>query len=297
MSINQIDTKDMLVKTALHYHANEMPCNWDVNVYRGCGHGCKYCFAQYSHDYIGSGDFFRNILVKRNVAEVLDRELSRRTWKKQRINLAGVTDAYQPLEEKTRLMPDVLQVLIKHRNPVVITTKSSLILRDLELIRKLASVTSVSVGSSITMLDEKLQKVIEPGASSPADRFRIIRECKAAGCWTNILATPVLPYITDSLENLEELYVKAATTGVNGLSVWPLNLRGNTRERFFDFLREQFPSLLPDYQRLFTGWTIDKGYSDNLREKSLFLRNKYSIPGIHLPPVMTMGQEIQLSLF
>jgi DNA repair photolyase len=297
MPSDQPHTHEIFIKSALHYHDNEMPCNWDVNVYRGCGHGCRYCFAQYSHEYLDSGDFFRDIFVKRNVAEILDRELSKKSWKKNRINLAGVTDAYQPLEAKIKLMPAVLKVLIKHRNPVVITTKSALILRDIDLIRQLASVTSVSIGSSITMMDEKLQKLLEPGASSPAERFRVLEECRDAGCWTNILATPVLPFITDSFQNLEEIYKNAALVRVNGLSVWPLNLRGNTKGRFFDFLRKHFPSLLPEYQRLFTGWTINKEYSEDLRKKALFLRNKYVIPGIHLPPDISEKEDVQLSLF
>ncbi|NTW45295.1 MAG: radical SAM protein, partial [Anaerolineaceae bacterium] len=107
MLSDQLYTHEIFVKSVLHYHENEMPCNWDVNVYRGCGHGCRYCFAQYSHDYLGAGNFFGEIYAKVNVAERLDRELSRRTWRHARINLSGVTDAYQPAEAEKRLMPDV----------------------------------------------------------------------------------------------------------------------------------------------------------------------------------------------
>ncbi|HNY04099.1 MAG TPA: hypothetical protein PKG48_16005, partial [Bacteroidales bacterium] len=148
--------RELTVKSALHYHESEMPCNWDVNVYRGCGHGCRYCFAQYSHDYLGAGNFFGEIFVKENVAGVLDHELSRRKWQHARINLSGVTDAYQPVEAHRNIMPEIWKVLIRHRNPVVITTKSSLILRDLDLIKELAGLTNVYVGATITMLDEDL---------------------------------------------------------------------------------------------------------------------------------------------
>ena len=108
--------REITIKSALHYHENEMPCNWDVNIYRGCSHGCRYCFAQYSHDYLGAGNFFHEIYAKVNVAGVLDRELSRRKWKHARINLSGVTDAYQPAEAEEKIMPDVWKVLIRHRN-------------------------------------------------------------------------------------------------------------------------------------------------------------------------------------
>ncbi|NVO19901.1 MAG: radical SAM protein [Bacteroidetes bacterium] len=285
------------VKSALHYHESEMPCHWDVNVYRGCGHGCKYCFAQYSHDYMQAGDFFGNIMVKTNVAQVLDKELSKRSWKKLRINLSGVTDPYQPAEADFMLMPGVLKVLIRHRNPVVLTTKSSLIFRDIELLRELASVTSVSIGSSITMMDENLRQLIEPGASPALERFRLLEACKQAGCRVNILLTPVLPLITDNMENLDEIYMRAAEIRVNGVSPWPLNLRGSTKERFMGFLSLHFPDLLPGYRQIFQGWRISKAYEEELRRKVLFLRDKYRIPEITLPQLEQANHYIQLDLF
>jgi len=289
--------KEITVKSALHFHESEMPCHWDVNVYRGCGHGCKYCFAQYSHDYLDSGDFFNEIFVKKNVAEVLEKELSKKSWKKPRINLAGVTDSYQPAEAHYQKMPGILKVLARHRNPVILTTKSSLILRDIELIRELASVTSVCIGSSITMMDEELRKLIEPGASPALERFRVLKQCKDVGCHVNILLTPVLPYITDSMENLEEIYRIGTSIGVNGISPWPLNLKGSTRRRFFNFLGEHFPGLLPGYYQLYKSWHVDSTYAEELREKVRYLRHKYNTPGISLPPEEQKPGTIQLSLF
>ena len=293
----RMEYKEITVKSALHYHESEMPCHWDVNVYRGCGHGCRYCFAQYSHDYLDSGDFFGEIFVKRNIAEVLDRELSKKSWKKTLVNLAGVTDSYQPAEAHYRLMPGVLKVLIKHRNPIVLTTKSSLILRDIDLVRELASVTSVSIGTSITMMDENLRRIIEPGASPANERFQVLKECKDAGCRVNILLTPVLPYLTDSIENMEEIYRLAASIGVNGISPWPLNLKGSTKRKFFSFLSFHFPALLADYRQLYTRWHVDALYENELRKQVMFLRQKYGIPGISLPLVEQPRETIQLSLF
>jgi DNA repair photolyase len=289
--------EDMYVKTALHYHASEMPCHWDVNIYRGCGHGCRYCFAQYTHDYMEAGNFFDHIFVKRNIAETLDKELSRKSWGKNRINLSGVTDAFQPLEAKMNLMPSVWKVLIRHKNPVILTTKSSLILRDIEWIKELASLTSVCIGSSITIVDENLRRLVEPGAASAEDRFRVLDACRKAGCRTSVLLTPVMPFINDSMENLETIYQKSAEVGAAGISPWPLNLRGNTKSRFFNFLGLHFPELLPHYHDLFKGWHADKSYSDELKAKVLLLRDKYGIPGISLPPEERKTTVIQLSLF
>lgn len=291
------DVRDIQVKSALHYHENEMPCNWDVNVYRGCGHGCRYCFAQYVHEYHGAGDFFSEIYAKTNVAAVLDRELSRRKWRHARLNLSGVTDAYQPAEAERKIMPGVWKVLIRHRNPVVITTKSSLILRDLDLIAELAGLTSVYVGASITIMDEHLQKIIEPGAAPAEERFRVLEQCREAGCIANVMLTPVIPFINDDRENLEGIYMRAKEANVAGLSAWPLNLRGSTKQKFFRFLGAEFPDLLPRYRQLFQGPEVSPEYWETIRVLKAGLQQKYGIPGIGVARVKRPEEVVQLRLF
>jgi DNA repair photolyase len=291
------ETRELTVKSALHYHKNEMPCNWDVNIYRGCGHGCRYCFAQYSHDYLGGGNFFDEIYAKVNVAGVLDRELSRRTWRHARINLSGVTDAYQPAETEQKIMPRVWKVLIRHKNPVVITTKSSLILRDIDLIRELAALTSVYVAASITIMDENLRKKVEPGAASAEERFTVLEHCRDAGCVTNIMLTPVLPLINDDRENLEGIYRRAKQAEVAGLSAWPLNLRGSTKQKFFRFLEAEFPHLVNAYRKLYPGSEVSQEYWDRIRMLKTSLQQEYCIQGIRIPPAEKTGEVIQMSLF
>ena len=284
-------------KSALHYHVNEMPCHYDVNVYRGCGHGCRYCFAQYSHDYLGAGNFFSEIFAKANVAALLDRELGKRTWRHARINLSGVTDAYQPAEAERKLMPDIWKVLIRHKNPVVITTKSALLLRDLELIRELASVASVYVAASITIMDEDLRKLVEPGAAPAEDRFRMLEECRKAGCTTNVMLTPVLPLINDSYDTFEEIYHRAKEAGVAGLSAWPLHLRGTTKQRFFRFLEAAFPLLVKPYRELYHGADVKGEYIEMIDRMKSELRKKYGLPGIAVPDSVRPDEVVQLSLF
>jgi DNA repair photolyase len=268
-----------------------------VNVYRGCTHGCRYCFAQYSHEYLGTGSFFTEIYAKANVAAVLDRELSRAKWRHARINLSGVTDAYQPAEAEKKIMPDIWKVLIRHRNPVVITTKSSLILRDIDLIAELAAVTSVYVGASITILAEKLRNIMEPGAAPAEERFKVLERMREAGCVTNVMLTPVIPLINDDLQNLEGIYCRAKKARVSGLSAWPLNLKGSTKQKFFRFLDARFPELLPRYREIYKGSEVSPEYWDSIRTLKSELQRRYGIPLIQIPSTQGREDGVQLSLF
>lgn len=117
-----------------HIKTTRLPYHWDLNIYRGCEHNCEYCFAMYTHQYIEDTDFFHHIYVKKNIVEQLEKKLSSPSWKKEIINLGGVTDNYQPAEKSFQLMPEILKLMIRYKNPIIISTKSTLILRDLELI-------------------------------------------------------------------------------------------------------------------------------------------------------------------
>jgi DNA repair photolyase len=148
-----------------------LPFHWDLNIYRGCEHGCNYCYAMYSHSYLekkvekkdeyssakeNNGGFFQRICVKTNIAEALEKQLGARTWKKELINIGGVCDSYQPAEAKYGLMREVLAVMIEFQNPVTISTKSDLILRDFDLLKELSELTYVNIAVTVTTMDEKL---------------------------------------------------------------------------------------------------------------------------------------------
>jgi DNA repair photolyase len=131
---------------ALHYHDREFASNWDLNIYRGCGYRCIYCFAQYSHKYpdTGENEFFDDIFVKTNVADALHTDFSKRSWDGDPVNICGVTDGYQPLEKEYVLMPKIIEAFIRHKNPMIITTKSTLLLRDIDLLDELNKIADVS---------------------------------------------------------------------------------------------------------------------------------------------------------
>ena len=164
--MKKVKINEITAKSALNNVSGWLPYNWDLNIYRGCLHQCEYCFAQYTHKYLDSDDYFGHIYVKTNIAEVLEQTLKKKSWKHERINVGGVCDSYQkPVESKYKLMRKVLKVLIKYRNSAMISTKSALILRDFDLIEKLSYLTPVNIAATIITLDEDIRKKIEPNSS------------------------------------------------------------------------------------------------------------------------------------
>ena len=282
--INQPTT--IQVKSALHRVKGNFPFNWDLNVYRGCGHGCVYCYALYSHDYLKANeDFYGNIYVKENLAEVLDKEFRKRSWKGEMVNLGGVTDSYQPLEKSIAIMPEILKVFIKHKNPLTISTKSDLILRDIALYAQLASLTTVNISVTITTPDESLRKMIEPLGSKSEDRLKVLGEFAKLPVSTGLHLMPVIPTLTDQFDDLEQLFQQAAESHVDYLLTGKLYLRGKTRPRFMDFMREHYPERFREFSRIFTNEEAKRRYSQKLHEKIGLLRRKYPIKSAYKPPV------------
>ncbi len=291
--------KEISAKSVLHFHDQTFATNWDVNIYRGCGHGCTYCFARYSHRYLENADFFNDIFVKTNVAEVLDREMSRKSWRKLPVNVGGVTDAYQPAEEKYRLMPKVLRVFIKHRNPMVIVTKSILPLRDIDLIGQLAKIAEVNVRVSVSTLDEKIRKITEPDSPPASDRLNMLGAFREAGCRIGVLIMPVIPMLTDSEENLRAIFEMAQKNRVNFVETGTLHLRVGTRDPFMEMVRKNFPDHFRRMNEIYSGPNADESYKNFLQPIIRKIKSEYSPWPVYTPPVKVAesGQDLQLSLF
>ncbi len=172
-----------------------------VNPYRGCEHGCVYCYARPTHEYLGFSaglDFETKIIVKEDAPDLLRRELSSPRWKPQLLGMSGVTDCYQPVEKRKRLTRRCLEVCLEFRNPVVIVTKNHLVTRDIDILVDLARYQCVGVSVSITTLDVKLASVMEPRASSPQRRLAAIEQLANAGVPVGYIQAPVIPGLTDS---------------------------------------------------------------------------------------------------
>jgi len=252
----------------------------------------------YSHSYLEkeeksssageeSSDFFRKIYVKTNIAEALNKQLGARSWKREVINIGGVCDSYQPVEARYGLMREVLKLMIEYKNPVTISTKSDLILRDFDLLEELAELTYVNVAVTVTTTDEMLSSLLEPLASSPEKRFSVLRAFKDTTATTGLHMMPILPFLTDSPVNLEHVFSRVAECKVDYALPGLLNLRGETRKHYFNFLARNFPELLDPYRRLYAKGGADRAYKAELYGVLWTLMEKHRLSGDYLKPMET----------
>jgi len=213
-----------------------------INPYRGCSHGCSYCYARPTHEYLGFSaglDFETKILVKRRAPELLRDALSSKRWRPQVIGLSGNTDAYQPAERRLRLTRRCLEVLAEFRNPVAIVTKSYLVSRDLDLLSELARHRAVSVVLSITTLRNEVQRVMEPRAASPARRLGTIRVLANAGIPVGVNVAPVVPGLTD--HEMPDILQAASDAGASFAGYIMLRLPHGVKDIFSAWLGQHFP--------------------------------------------------------
>lgn len=277
--------KEIICESALNQLKRRIPYGWDLNIYRGCEHGCKYCYAIYSHDYIDSKDYFGDIHVKTNIVEQLEKQLSDPNWKREIVNIGGVTDSYQPAEEHYKLMPEILRLLIKYKTPAIISTKSDLILRDYDLIDELSRLTYINVAATITTVDEELRKLIEPGGVESKKRFKMLKTFRKTNASVGLHVMPIIPYLTDNYKNIDMLFNMARDSEVHYVLPGTLYLRGKTRALFFDFIKKEFPYLYNDLSELYKTGGAGKDYKDNLYKIVNELRNKYSLSSSYTNPM------------
>lgn len=259
-------------KEALNRVSGKGPYQYDLNAYRGCEHRCVYCFARYSQNYLlpkGEGSFFEDVFIKENIVERLERRLRSRSWKGEIINLGGVTDSYQPIEATRKLMPDILRLLIRYKNPITLSTKSVLPLRDLDLFAELSRLTFVGLDASVTTTDPNLARILEPGAPSPAARLAMLGEfVRHTNASVGVHSMPVIPYITDSDPQLTQLMLATREIGAHYWLPGTLNLRGTaTRSAFFRCVGQHFPHAKQPLSVLYADGSLDRDYKVQLYKR------------------------------
>lgn len=220
----------------------DIPFDLSVNPYRGCGHGCVYCYARPSHAYMGLSpglDFETRLFYKADAAKVLEVQLARPGYVCKSITLGANTDPYQPVEKRMRVTRSILEVFARTRHPVAIITKSALVLRDLDLLTEMARDGLVSVAVSVTTLDTELKRVMEPQTASPQARLRTLAALSAAGIPTSVMAAPMIPALND--QELEAILEAAAAAGARWAGYVLVRLPYEIKDLFREWLAEHYP--------------------------------------------------------
>jgi DNA repair photolyase len=287
-----------------------------INPYRGCEHGCVYCYARPFHEYLGFSaglDFESRILVKEDAPEILRKELSSPKWKPQTLAMSGVTDPYQPVERKLEITRRCLEVLAEFRNPVAIITKNELVTRDLDHLTALNEHGAVAVYLSITTLDAELARKMEPRASHPRDRLKAVERLAAAGIPVGVMVAPVVPAITD--HEMPKILEAAAGAGATSAGYVVLRLPGAVSGLFEDWLERHFPDrkekVLNRLRDLRGGRLYDPRFGSRMRGEGLFadqirvtfetFKRRHGLdkprPELSTAAFRRPGQGVQLGLF
>ncbi len=233
---------DSARKIITRNNSPDIPFDRSINPYRGCEHGCVYCYARPTHAYLGLSpglDFESKLFVKPDAPALLERELSAPGYEPRMLAIGTNTDPYQPIERKYQVMRGILEVLERAGHPVGIVTKSALILRDLDILARMAERNLVKVALSVTTLDASLARKMEPRAATPARRLEALRQLAGAGVPTSVMVAPVIPAINDA--EIERILDAAALAGCKGAGHVILRLPLELRELFREWLKENFP--------------------------------------------------------
>lgn len=248
MRFLEVETKSALNRV------RGMPFEWSVNPYRGCSHACAYCFARPTHTYLNLsplGDFEKTVVVKTNVAEVLDRELARPSWNGAHVALGTNTDPYQRAEGRYGLMPRIIAAFVRARTPFSVLTKGTLIQRDRDALVEAHERVGATAALSIGMLDDAAAREVEPGTPSPRARLDVVARLNEAGIPTGVMLAPILPFIADGREQLAALVDAAAAAGATHITPVVLHLRPGVREAFWPWLEATHPELVGRYASLY----------------------------------------------
>lgn len=288
---------EIQARTVLNRVKAPMPFRWSANPYRGCQHACAYCYARPSHiafDMDGESEFERHIFVKVNAPEVLRAELRRPGWRRETVAIGTIVDPYQPVEGRYRLTRRLLQEFAAARTPVTLTTKNTMVQRDIDVLRRLQARAGCAVILSLTSLDAGLLRRMEPGTPPPSQRLAALRRLNDAGIPAGILAAPLLPGITDGADSLAALAEAAAAHGAAFFMAGALRLGDGVEPAFYSFLRRERSDLVPFYAHLYPRPYAPRAYTDRLRARVRALRAELALSA-EMPPLLPAEEPAQLA--
>jgi DNA repair photolyase len=281
-----------------------MPFTWTINPYRGCEFGCRYCYARYTHEFMGLArweDFEEKIYVKRDAARILARELTPERLSGQSIALGTATDSYQPAERRYGVTQSLLAVMAAaHDLRLSISTKSDLVTRDIDLLRRIGERSSVQVNLTVTTLDRHLARILEFRAPTPELRLKALRTLREAGIIAGVTLSPIHPDITDGRENLEAVIAAARDHGATHVFANVLFLKPSAQHAFFPFLERHFPHLRKRYAARFARSAfLDGAYKSRIFQMIADLKRKHGFPDgpeFEMPAALHEGEAEQLPL-
>ena len=274
------DYREEPCRSALN-HVRGMPFEWSLNPYMGCVHQCTFCYVRAFEkraDRPYDERYGTSIRVKVNVVEVLRRELARPSWNRESVALGGATDPYQPAEGRYRLTRGCLEALAGAANPFSIITRGPLVVRDVDVLQEAARRADVSVTFSVPTLDHEVWRRTEPGTAPPRQRLRALKTLVGAGIKAGVGMAPILPGLSDRPEQLAEVVKAARDAGATHVWCNVLFLRSGTREHFLTALADDWPELLPLYERLYARGPYLKGpEASGIRERVAALRREHGV--------------------
>lgn len=276
--------QEIRCRSALNRVKGKAYMQWSLNPYRGCTHGCHYCFARRYHSHLeldgfpGAGDSFAGVIfVKTNFVEVLRRELDRPSWKKESIGFGTATDPYQPIEGTYKISRGTLLALREAATPVGIVTKGPMIVRDIDVLQELSKVTTCRVHMSVPTVDEDAWDQLEPGVAHPMQRLRAVRELVDAGVDCGVLMAPIVPGFSTQPAKIERTIKAIADSGATSIGAMVMHMDGGTRDHFMALLQRAYPDLVAMYDELYAARYVRNDYERRVQEVVSLMRQRYGV--------------------
>ena len=276
---DQATYQEVICRSALN-RVTGMPFEWTLNPYRGCTHGCHYCYArryQTQFELDADDQFSSVILVKKNLVDVLRRELARPGWTRADVAVGTATDAYQPIEGSYKLTRRSLEALAEARTPAGIVTKGPMCVRDIDVMQELARRASCTVYLSVPTVDEDAWAKLEPGTAHPMQRLRAVRQLRDAGIDAGVLMNPIVPGISSDPEKLERTVKAIVDHGATFVGTNVLFLEGGTRDHFMAFLAREYPQLVQGYQQMYARKYAPEAYRRKVHGYIEMLQSRHGL--------------------